>query len=1332
MRFPARSRGTGAAPARRSSGTAPRRRPSRAARPAGAPWPRRPARRSCSHRWSRSTTRSSSWPPARRGLVAAAGARRARQPRRPARRRLRRHDRRPAATAGGTPVGGRGVAARRPSAVDRAWGSASGGHIGAEQRFGVHDERAAGDVVRRRRGADRARAGSRRRRRPSPRSGSSCCANCAGSSRRSGPDARPRRRRRGAGERHLADQPTSAGQNWVPIGPTRCLRGQASTLPVVSGRVQDLAISTDGRRVYVATANGGVWRSLDARRHLGADVGRVRPRPRRPAGRQPRAAARSRSSRAPTPHTTGSTSAPARATRSRDGGRHRDRSRAELRRRHAALRRRRRDVDPGADGPPDLVGASVYAIAVDPTDPDARRRGDDRAASTAAPRPSRRGRRRAAAGPAVPGAGQTPADRQRQRGDRRPQRRRRPSSTSSWQSGRAAGLPVDRHRGRGCELGGFPARRRSLLDRRRQRRPARGLRAVGRAGEQRRSTACTSTTSAARRRSRGRAITGRARQACSEARRQVRAATTRRSSSIPTTPTSSTSAAPARTSPASSRPPSTASRSTPVRAGRTRARHTLDRRRRARRRPRARVPARLVDRAVGGHRRRRVADHRRQGTQARPGVPVAQHRAVDADADGPRAPSDRGGVRASAAPRTTAGLRYQGDEVWDHQLSGDGGATVIDWNTGDRLLSIYINEPGPARRHRRAAVQDRRGRPTSARRRSSSTRRWSARRRAPTRPTPPSSPSAPRTRWCRRTSAAAGRRCPPRAPSPAATSGRAPLALRVGRRRGCGPAGRTAHVARYDLAAAAGAADAIPDRAGRDPTDHVDRHRPVRRQRQLDLRHARRGRSASATASGTSTRRRADVDAGRQRAARRPSQPHRRRPGQRQPALGRRRPRRVAVGPTGPGQWQLVQLQPARRRRRSTSTCCRAATSCGRRRTAAACGRSTSRPADTPAVELVLRTNRLDTRRRAGPGRRQAARRRCGHETRLDESPDIIVDAPDRNGALRHRPERGRRTSSQLLERGRARTRCSPACPRRRRSRGCTSSSATAGCARPTRRSTRCASACSSDRPATTTTTAPGQLPAGYEAVGPRRHADRRRRVEDGRHPHDQRRSSVGRPGVATFELPEHRRCPSPTSRTASGSCCSPSSTTTTTRSPPARPRTRSRSATAERRSALRRVAVAAARAGRGGGSGRGPAAAEPAGAAAGGPRNPPGGTGLLVPVTTALLAHQRLGDVADQLERKVNATRVTPGFTGIGRDVVVHPVERRVLAMATAARDAMRAGPAGERAAATCPAPASGRTRCSARSASSCPGFTSVLAPGGAWVPTTCAAGRPTSTAAS
>src|SRR5439155_25765898 len=51
---------------------------------------------------------------------------------------------------------------------------------------------------------------------------------------------------------------------WVPIGPTVVLAGQASGRPRVAGRVTDVRVSNDGRRIYAATANGGVWYSSDA------------------------------------------------------------------------------------------------------------------------------------------------------------------------------------------------------------------------------------------------------------------------------------------------------------------------------------------------------------------------------------------------------------------------------------------------------------------------------------------------------------------------------------------------------------------------------------------------------------------------------------------------------------------------------------------------------------------------------------------------------------------------------------------------------------------------------------------------------------------------------------------------------------------------------------------------------------------------------------------------------------------------------------------------------------------------------------------------------------
>ena len=51
---------------------------------------------------------------------------------------------------------------------------------------------------------------------------------------------------------------------WLPIGPSVVLAGQAGGRPRVAGRVRDVAVSSDGRRIYAGSANGGVWYSDDA------------------------------------------------------------------------------------------------------------------------------------------------------------------------------------------------------------------------------------------------------------------------------------------------------------------------------------------------------------------------------------------------------------------------------------------------------------------------------------------------------------------------------------------------------------------------------------------------------------------------------------------------------------------------------------------------------------------------------------------------------------------------------------------------------------------------------------------------------------------------------------------------------------------------------------------------------------------------------------------------------------------------------------------------------------------------------------------------------------
>jgi hypothetical protein len=58
--------------------------------------------------------------------------------------------------------------------------------------------------------------------------------------------------------------PGIPGQNnWLSIGPSVIRKGQADGRPGVSGRTSGIAIAPGGMRVYVATADGGVWRSDD-------------------------------------------------------------------------------------------------------------------------------------------------------------------------------------------------------------------------------------------------------------------------------------------------------------------------------------------------------------------------------------------------------------------------------------------------------------------------------------------------------------------------------------------------------------------------------------------------------------------------------------------------------------------------------------------------------------------------------------------------------------------------------------------------------------------------------------------------------------------------------------------------------------------------------------------------------------------------------------------------------------------------------------------------------------------------------------------------------------
>ncbi len=58
------------------------------------------------------------------------------------------------------------------------------------------------------------------------------------------------------------------GPDWVPVGPSTVLFGQITGGPGrASGRVNSLAVSPDGDRIYAGTANGGVWYSGDGGAH---------------------------------------------------------------------------------------------------------------------------------------------------------------------------------------------------------------------------------------------------------------------------------------------------------------------------------------------------------------------------------------------------------------------------------------------------------------------------------------------------------------------------------------------------------------------------------------------------------------------------------------------------------------------------------------------------------------------------------------------------------------------------------------------------------------------------------------------------------------------------------------------------------------------------------------------------------------------------------------------------------------------------------------------------------------------------------------------------------
>jgi hypothetical protein len=66
-----------------------------------------------------------------------------------------------------------------------------------------------------------------------------------------------------AGLTALAGPFIPGAKNWTPLGPSVVMNGQAVGLPPVGGRVAGIAVALGGNIVYVASANGGVFRSDD-------------------------------------------------------------------------------------------------------------------------------------------------------------------------------------------------------------------------------------------------------------------------------------------------------------------------------------------------------------------------------------------------------------------------------------------------------------------------------------------------------------------------------------------------------------------------------------------------------------------------------------------------------------------------------------------------------------------------------------------------------------------------------------------------------------------------------------------------------------------------------------------------------------------------------------------------------------------------------------------------------------------------------------------------------------------------------------------------------------
>lgn len=145
--------------------------------------------------------------------------------------------------------------------------------------------------------------------------------------------------------------------NWIPIGPTVARQGQAAGRPAVSGRVAGIAVAPGGQRVYVAAANGGVWRSDDAGRTWQSTMEDFDLQPTTAASDSLACGAIALDPADPDRVYVGTGEGAGAAyfgvgpIRSDDGG-------ANWR------------TEPTAPGSPELGGQSFFQLAVDPTDPD--------------------------------------------------------------------------------------------------------------------------------------------------------------------------------------------------------------------------------------------------------------------------------------------------------------------------------------------------------------------------------------------------------------------------------------------------------------------------------------------------------------------------------------------------------------------------------------------------------------------------------------------------------------------------------------------------------------------------------------------------------------------------------------------------------------------------------------------------------------------------------------------------------------------------------------------------------------------------------------------------